>query len=221
MKKLVKIMTSLHLSTKRNYINRMFNNKVVSMKKARRFEYDYWDGKRNFGYGGYKYIEGWWTPAARKIIKKYKLTKESKILDVGCGKGFLLYEISKLVPGIEISGFDISRHGLKTAKQEIRKKLFYHDAKKKFPFKNKKFDFVFSMNTLHNFRLPELIFSLKEINRISKKSYILVEGYRNEKELFNLQCWALTAESFFTDKEWKYTFKLAGYKGDFEFIYFK
>ena len=79
---------------------------------------------------------------------------------------------------------------------------------------------MFSFNTLHNFRLPYLINSLREIQRVAKNSFLLVEGYRNEKELFNLQCWALTAESFFTDKEWKYLFKLANFKGDYEFIYF-
>tara|TARA_B100001093_G_scaffold509064_1_gene572393 strand:+ start:941 stop:1603 length:663 start_codon:yes stop_codon:yes gene_type:complete len=220
MKKEIKIFTKLHKSTKRDYLGRMFNNKVESMKRAKKFEYDYWDGHRNHGYGGYKYIPGKWTPAAKALIKKYKLNKKSKVLDVGCGKGFLLYEIKKLIPEINVSGFDISRHGIKNAKEEIRNKLYYHDARKKFPIKRNHYDLVFSFNTLHNFRLPDLIYSIKEIERVSKNAFILVEGYRNELELFNLQCWALTAESFFTNEEWKYLFKLAGYKGDFEFIYF-
>ena len=221
MKKLVKIVTKVHLSTKRNYKERIFNNKILSMQKARKFEYDYWDGDRNHGYGGYKYIPGKWTEVAKKLIKLYKLNEKSKVLDVGCGKGFLLYEIKKLIPKIEVSGFDISKYGIKNSKKEIKKYLYHHDARKKFPIKDKKFDLVFSINTLHNFRLPSLIFSLKEIERVSKKSFLLVEGYRNEKELFNLQCWALTAESFFTDKEWRYIFKQANYKGDYEFIYFQ
>ena len=100
MKKLVKIVTKVHLSTKRNYKERMFNNKILSMQKARKFEYDYWDGDRNHGYGGYKYIPGKWTEVAKKLIKLYKLNEKSKVLDVGCGKGFLLYEIKKLIPKI-------------------------------------------------------------------------------------------------------------------------
>lgn len=221
MKKQLNIFTKMHRSTNRDYLGRMFNNKVKSMIKAKKFEFDYWDGHRNHGYGGYKYIPGKWTPVAKKLIKQYKLNARSKILDVGCGKGFLLYEIKKLIPKIKISGFDISRHGIKNSKKEIKKYLYYHDARKKFPIKSKYFDLVFSFNTLHNFRLPSLIFSLKEIERVSKNSFLLVEGYRNEKELFNLQCWALTAESFFTDKEWRYIFKQANYKGDYEFIYFQ
>lgn len=221
MKKKLKIFTSLHESTQRNYVERMFNEKVLSMQKARKFEYDYWDGSRNCGYGGYKYIPGKWTRVAKKLIKTYKLNGQSKVLEVGCGKGFLLYEIKKLIPKIEISGFDISKYAIKNSKNEIKKYLYNHDARKKFKIKSKYYDLVFSLNTLHNFRLPSLILSLQEIERVSKNSYLLVEGYRNETELFNLQCWALTAESFFTDIEWKYIFKLAKYRGDYEFIYFK
>ena len=221
MKKKIKIFTHLHQSTKRDYIDRMMSEKILSMKKAKKFEYDYWDGKRNYGYGGYKFIPGKWTPIAKKIIKQFNLNNNSKILDVGCGKGFLLYEIKKMLPNIQIFGFDVSKHGIKNSKKEIKKNLFIHDARKKFPFQNKFFDFVFSFNTLHNFRLKQLIFSLSEIERVAKKSFIVVEGYRSEKELFNLQCWALTAESFFTDEEWIHVFKLAGYKGFYEFIYFQ
>ena len=42
----------------------------------------------------------------------------------------------------------------------------------------------------------------------------------NEKELFNLQCWALTCQSFFSKDEWIWIFDEFGYKGDYEFIYF-
>jgi hypothetical protein len=49
----------------------------------------------------------------------------------------------------------------------------------------------------------------------------MVESYRNEKELFNLQCWALTAQSFLDEKEWQWLYKEYGYKGDYEFIYFQ
>ncbi len=132
MGKLVNFVTRLHKSTKRNYLERMINQKVYCMKKARKFERDYWDGKRKFGYGGYKYIPGRWTPVAKKMIKRYKLNNNSKVLDVGCGKGFILYEIKKILPGIKIYGFDVSKHGIKNSKNEIKGKLFIHNAKKNF-----------------------------------------------------------------------------------------
>lgn len=221
MKKKIFLVTKLHKSTKRNYLERMINQKTNSMKKARKYEFDYWDGDRKFGYGGYKYIPGRWTSVARSLIKRYNLTNNSKILDVGCGKGFILFEIKKILPDLKVYGFDISKHALKNAKEEIKQYLFLHNAKKKFPFKNKYFDLVISLACLHNLKIFELETSLKEIQRVGKKSYIMVEGYRNEKELFNLQCWALTAETFFDDDEWIWLFQKCGYRGDFEFIYFE
>ena len=80
------------------------------MIESKKYAFNYWDGKRKYGYGGYKYIAGRWKKVAKNLIKKYKLNNNSKILDVGCGKGFLLYEIKKLLPSIEVKGFDISKY---------------------------------------------------------------------------------------------------------------
>ena len=219
--KLKKIISTLHTSTKRNYVQRMNDQKIKCMKIAKKYEKDYWDGSRRYGYGGYKYMPGRWSSVAKKIIKTYNLKSGSSILDVGCGKGFLLYEIKLLIPEINIYGFDISKHALRNAKYEIKKNLFLHKAQNRFPFKNKKFDLVFSLMTLHNLKIFDLKKALKEIDRVGKKSYIAVESFRNEGELFNLQCWALTCESFFSPDEWKWIFKNYGYSGDYEFIYFE
>ena len=221
MGKLVNFVGRLHKSTKRNYLERMVNQKVYCMKKARKFEYDYWDGKRKFGYGGYRYIPGRWTSVAKNMIKKYKLSNKSRVLDVGCGKGYILFEMKKILPNLKVYGFDVSKHGVKNSKPEVKKNLFIRDARKKFPFKNNHFDLVISLACLHNLKVHELEKSIKEIQRVGKKSYIMVEGYRNEEELFNLQCWALTAETFFDPQEWKWLFKKCKYTGDFEYIYFQ
>ena len=92
----LKIITKIHNSTKRNYLERMVNSKVKCMLEAKKYEKNYWDGPRKFGYGGYSYIPGRLTPVAKKLIKKFKLNNKSKILDFGCGKGYLLYEIKTL-----------------------------------------------------------------------------------------------------------------------------
>ena len=220
MGKLKKIITSLHTATKRNYISRMNDEKVKCMKRANKFDYNYWDGNRRYGYGGYRYIPGRWSLVAKKFIKDYKLKSNSKILDVGCGKGFLLKEIKNILPGIKIKGFDISKYALKKSHPDIKNFLFYHDARKKFPFRKRYFDLVISINTLHNLNLYDLSSALKECQRVSKNKYIAVESYRDEQELFNLQCWALTCKSFFSPEEWKWIFKKNNYNGDFEFIYF-
>jgi ubiquinone/menaquinone biosynthesis C-methylase UbiE len=188
---------------------------------AKKYEKDYWDGDRKYGYGGYKYIPGRLTSIAKKIIKKFRLNNSSKILDVGCGKGFLLYEIKKILPGATVVGLDISKHGIKNCHPSLKNNLKIFDAKKKLPFKNGQFDLALSFGLYHNFSIFELEKSLKEFSRVSKKNYLMVESYKNDTELFNLQCWALTCESFLKPDEWVWLFKKFRYKGYYEFIYFK
>ena len=115
---LQKIVTSLHQQTQRNYLQRMLDDKVHSMEIAKQYEYDYWDGDRKFGYGGYRYIPGRWKPVAEQLIEIYNLDEKSSILDIGCGKGFLLYEIKLLLPNIKVMGIDVSEHGLKNSKKK-------------------------------------------------------------------------------------------------------
>ncbi|MBM3149465.1 MAG: class I SAM-dependent methyltransferase, partial [Chloroflexi bacterium] len=196
----------------------MINNKINCMKIAKKYDFDFWDGERKYGYGGYKY-DGRYEIVAKKLIQEYNLKKNAKILDVGCGKGFLLYEFKKLLPGSEVRGFDISKYAIENSKEEIRSGLFVYDAKDSYPFKDKEFDLVFSITTLHNLKIFNLKNALNEIERVGKNRYIVVESYRNEQELFNLECWALTCQSFFSKDEWEWLFNEFKYTGDYEFIY--
>lgn len=221
MGKLVNYVTPLHQSTSRAYIDRMVDDKVHCMLKAKEYESDYWDGDRRYGYGGYRYMEGRWTPVADSLIQNYNLTNDSRILDVGCGKAYLLYEFKKLLPELEICGFDISKHGLSDAKPEIQDSLFQYKAQDRYPWGDDYFDLVISLGCLHNLRIFELETAVKEIERVGKQKYIMLESYRNEQELFNLQCWALTAEAFFDTAEWIWLYNHFGYSGDYEFIYFE
>lgn len=216
-----KIVSYLHNLTKRNYLNRMIDEKVECMEIAKKYSADYWDGNRRYGYGGYKYIPGRWKKVAKKLIKDYKLKKGSKILDIGCGKSFLLYEMLLIEPELNIYGIDISNHALKNSIKKRNLNLTKKDARKKLPYPNKHFDLVISLATLHNFKLFDLVRAINEIERVGKKKFIMVESYRTNLEQFNLQCWALTCETFFSKKEWIYLFNQLKYKGDYEFIYFK
>lgn len=220
MGKLLYVFNKLHKKTARKYIDRMVDEKVHCMEKAKEYEFDYWDGDRRYGYGGYKY-DSRWEGIAQDLIKEYQLTNDSKVLDVGCGKAFLLYELKKLLPDIEVKGFDISKHGLKEAKEEVRDCLFTHKAQDVYPFSDNNFDLVISLGALHNLKIFELKKALSEIERVGRDKFIMVEGYRNDTELFNLQCWALTCESFFGPDEWIWLYDQYGYTGDYEFIYFE
>ena len=221
MGKLINFVTPLHKATQRAYLDRMNDDKVNCMLKAKKYEYDYWDGNRRYGYGGYKYIPGRWKPVAKSLIDNYSLNNESSVLDIGCGKAFLLYELKLMLPGLKISGFDISQHGLSESKDEILKNLFIHKAQDSYPFKDNEFDLVISLGCFHNLRIFELETALKETERVGKQGYVMLESFRNEKELFNLQCWALTCESFFDKEEWIWIYNHFGYTGDYEFIYFE
>jgi len=220
MGRLLNIITPLHQMTQRNYLDRMLDNKVYCMLKAKKYEFDYWDGDRRYGYGGYQYIDDRWKKVAKSLIDIYHLGPDAKILDVGCGKAFLLYELKMLLPDAELTGFDISNHGIGDAKEEVRSSLFKYRAQDQYPWGDNYFDLVISLGCLHNLRIFELENALKEIERVGINKFIMLESYRNEHELFNLQCWALTCESFFDTAEWIWLYKHFGYSGDYEFIYF-
>ena len=220
MGRLMNIVTPLHRATKRDYLARMVDDKVHCMIKAKEYEFDYWDGDRRYGYGGYKYT-GRWKPVAEQLVETYGLKPGAKILDVGCGKAHLLYELHKLLPGAEVRGIDISRHGLADAPEEIRRNLLRYQAQDVYPWGDKYFDLVISLATLHNLRIFDLQRALHEVERVGKQKYLMVESYRNEQELFNLECWALTAQAFFDTAEWIWIFGQFGYMGDYEFIYFE
>ena len=215
------LVTSLHTSTKRDYLARMIDNKVEAMVIAKKYGPDYWDGDRRYGYGGYKYIPGRWKSVAQNLITRYQLKSGSKLLDVGCGKGYLLYEMQLLEPGLEIYGVDISEYGLRHMHPDLKGNFRLAKAQEPLPFKDKEFDLVISLGTFHNLHIYELEVAVSEVQRVGRAGYIMVESFRNENEMFNLECWALTAESIMDTDEWKWAYKKFGYTGDYEFIYFE
>jgi ubiquinone/menaquinone biosynthesis C-methylase UbiE len=216
-------MKSIHSNTSRDYLARVNDldfPKWKAAELAKKFDFDYWDGDRRINYGGYTYKPGYWTPVAERMIKIYQLNNDSKILDIGCGKGYLLLEIRKLLPEIKYYGIDISKYAIENSHIEVSKNLVVGNAIK-LPWDNKTFDLAFSINTFHNLYSFELEQAFIEISRVSKQQYICVESYRNELEKMNLLYWQVTCESFFTPKEWQWWFNKTGFIGDYEFIYFE
>lgn len=221
---LVELVTPLHKKTPRDYLARMVDDKVACMEKAREYGSDYWDGDRRYGYGGYRYLPGYWKPVAEQLIARYGLTNESRILDVGCGKAHLLHEIQLILPGVTAVGFDPSAHGIADAPQAIRTSLSIGRAESPLSYSRfapKVFDLVLAMGSLHNLKNWERDSALKEIERVGKQKYLWVESYRNALEQFNLECWALTCWAFQTPEEWVYELTRNGYTGDYEFVYFE
>ena len=220
----IDFMSPLHKATKRDYLARVNEPnfpKARSAELAKKWGFDYWDGDRRINYGGYSYIEGRWEKVAALMIKNYNLKAGDKILDIGCGKGFLLFDFLKIEPELEIYGLDISDYAIENSKPEIKSCLSLGNASS-LPYEDSFFDFVLSINTLHNLYNFELEKALKEMNRVSKgKKYICVESYRSELEKANLLYWQVTCEAFCTPEEWAWWFNKCDYDGDHSFIYFE
>ncbi len=220
----IDFMSVLHKSTQRDYLARVNDPdypKAKAAELAKQFDVDYWDGDRRICYGGYRYLEGRWEKVARAMVDHYDLPSNPKILDIGCGKGFLLYDFLKVIPDAEIYGIDISSYAIANSKEEIRDRLQVGNATD-LPWPDKYFDLVISITTLHNLHAYDLDLALREMERVGKSNkYLCVESYRNETEKANLLYWQVTCEAFNTPEEWDWWFKQTGYSGDHSFIYFE
>ncbi len=220
----IDFLSVIHKSTKRDYLARVNDPEFPKAKAAslaKQWGFDYWDGDRKICYGGYRYMEGRWEKVARAMVDHYGIKTGDKILDVGCGKGFLLYDFTKVVHGIEIAGIDISEYAINNAKEEVKDRLVIGNATS-LPYPDNYFDLVYSITTLHNLHCYDLDPALREMQRVGKNHiYLCVESYRNEEEKANLLYWQVTCEAFNTPEEWEWWFKQTGYLGDHSFIYFE
>ena len=216
-------MSTLHKSTKRNYLARVNDKDFPKAKAAllaKKWGFDYWDGDRKINYGGYKYIKDRWKGVIENIIKFYKLPENAKILDIGCGKGFFLYDFLTICPLSQIFGIDISEYAIQNSKPEVKENLIIGNANH-LPWEDNFFDLVVSFNTFHNLYNFDLEIALKEMERVGKEKYLCVESYRSEEEKANLLYWQVTCEAFNTPDEWKWWFNKTGYNGEYSFIYFE
>ena len=217
----VDFITKLHQSSKRDYIARVVNDdKAECAAVAKKFGHEYWDGDRRYGYGGYKY-NGRWRTVAEDMAQHYHLQPGQRVLDVGCGKAFLLYELTQAVPGLEVAGIDFSGYAIENAKEEV-KPFLRQGLAQELPYPDHSFDLVYSITTLHNLPVFDLKKAVQHVNRVSKgNSHIVVESYRNEREKMNLLYWQLTCEAFFSVEEWEWLYREWGYRGDYSFIFFE
>tara|TARA_B100000965_G_scaffold227381_1_gene190324 strand:+ start:1351 stop:2007 length:657 start_codon:yes stop_codon:yes gene_type:complete len=184
-------------------------------KVARLFGRDFFDGDRKFGYGGFNYHPKFWTQVVKDFRDYWQLDEKSSILDVGCGKGFMIYDFLKLIPELTIEGIDISEYAIKNSKSEVSNYLKIGDAMN-LPYEDKSFDYIISINTIHNLELDDCKIALKEINRVSKKgAFITVDAYNNEEEKKRMYSWNLTAKTILSTGQWKSLFDECDYKGDY------
>ena len=163
----VDFLGALHNRTRRDYVARVVQyDKATCGEIAKKYGQEYWDGERQYGYGGYKY-DGRWLPIAEAMVRRYGLKPGDRILDVGCGKGFLLHEFTRAAPGVEVVGLDISDYAIANAKEEVKPYLRVGNAIS-LPFPDSSFDFVVSLGALHNLPIMHLYDAVREIERVGK-----------------------------------------------------
>lgn len=115
--------------------------------------------------------EGGNLPSREFLLKLIdELPKNSKVLDVGCGKGEYLKEIHKIRPDLKVYGVDIGEVDDYLPKYVFFKKVSGDDL----PFESETFDFVFCMHVLEHVLNPHDF--MMEINRVLKNgSHVYIE----------------------------------------------
>jgi ubiquinone/menaquinone biosynthesis C-methylase UbiE len=201
--------------SKRNIDARVSNVTDEDRAIARRFGKDYFDGDRLHGYGGYRYNPRFWQDTVRLFRDHYKLKNGDSILDVGAAKGFMLHDFKELMPGLNVSGIDISEYAYENALDDMKPYLRVGNAKS-LPYPDRSFDLVTAINTVHNLDLDECKQAIREIQRVSRgKAFIMVDAWRNEEERVRLQNWVVTCKTAMHTRDWEKLFAEVGYTGDY------
>ena len=197
----------------RDTIDILIEHKLLEI--ARQFGKEYFDGDRLFGYGGYYYNPKFWTKTVKRFSDYYKLKEDASVLDVGCAKGFMMYDFKKLMPKIRMEGLDISQYAYENAMEDIKPFIKVGNAKK-LPYPDNTFDLVISINTIDHLPLNECKQAIREIQRVTKKdAFISVNAWRAEKEKEKLLKWNVTALTNMNVNDWKKLFLQTGYAGDY------
>lgn len=198
--------------TKRNISKRMDAKDPEVIKVSKQYGEMYFDGPRDYGYGGYKY-DGRWVPVAKDIMQHFNLKPGDKVLDIGCAKGILVKDL--LNEGLDAYGIDISKYALMNCEPETVGRLHLGSADD-IPFPDDSFDCVLSLNTIHNFTRDRAIVAMQEIQRLSAgKAFVQVDSYHTEQQKEIFESWVLTAEFYDYPEGWIKMFDEAGYTGDY------
>ena len=186
---------------------------------ARKFDVEYFDGDRLTGYGGYNYSPRFWTDTVAHIKDFYHLDDNSKILDIGCAKGFMMHDLSLLIPGAEIKGVDVSNYAKENAIESMQDNIVVANANN-LPFTDDYFDLVIAINTLHNLPLIDCKQAFREINRVTKNnSFVMNDAWRDSKGKQSMLKWNLTALTYMSCDDWEELFKEVDYKGDYYWFF--
>jgi ubiquinone/menaquinone biosynthesis C-methylase UbiE len=201
--------------TKRNVEDRGAAKTPEDRAIARQFGRDFFDGDRRHGYGGFNYMPRFWQPVVPDLIRHFALKPGDSLLDVGCGKGFMLHDLNAALPGLRLAGIDISAYAIEHTIEDMRAQVQVADAAS-LPFADKSFDVVIAINTIHNLPRDLCGQALREIQRVAKRgAFVTVDAWRNDAEQARMEAWNLTAQTMMSVEDWKAFFAANFYTGDY------
>lgn len=182
---------------------------------ARKFDVEYFDGDRLTGYGGYNYHPKFWGDTVRRMRDYYNLADDARILDVGCAKGFMMYDFKQLMPEADIRGIDVSKYAYDHAHPAMKPYIQIANANN-LPFDDNSFDLVICINAIHNLPLIDCKQAFREIERVSRgNSFVMNDAWRNDRERTSMLGWNLTALTYMHVDDWRELFREVGYTGDY------
>ncbi|MCF7866035.1 class I SAM-dependent methyltransferase [Candidatus Woesearchaeota archaeon] len=182
---------------------------------ARKFEKDFFDGDRKYGYGGFTYNSRFWSEVVKDFINYYDLQPGNKIFDIGSAKGFMLYDLNQAMPELILKGIDISNYAVAHTIKGVREFNFVGDVRDLSMYKDDEFDLVICINTVHNLPIDECKRAISEIQRIGKHAFITMDAWNTDEEKEAMMAWNLTAKTMMSVLDWKKLFDEVGYKGDY------
>lgn len=192
---------------------RTIKNRIIASER----NYDFFDGERDNGYGGFKY-DGRWEKVAKKIYNEYKLEKNSSFLQLNSEKGFLIFDFKKNYPDIKCVGLETSDYAIDNSIIEIKKNILKVENYTKLNFKEDSFDFILAIGVVYALTITDLIKCIKEIQRVGKgKSFINLGSYENNEEYELFKKWSLLGSTFLKKKEWIEILNYCDYTGDYYF----
>lgn len=99
----------------------------------------------------------------KKVVDN--LGNNGKLLDMGCGSGYLLQFIEKERPELDLYGVDLSAEGIKTASNRTKANLNAGNTNK-LPYKDSEFDYLVSTEVLEH--ISDIKETIKETHRVLK-----------------------------------------------------
>ena len=192
---------------------RTINHRIVATLRDK----DFFDGNRNYGYGGFKY-DGRWKKIAKKIANEYNLDNKSSFLQLGCEKGFLLHDLKNILPNLKIRGLETSDYAVNNSMEDVRKYISKTKNYINLEYEENKFDFILALGVVYTLNLSDAIQCLKEIQRISKgKSFVILASYETIQDYWLFRQWTVLGSTILLKNDWIEVLNHVNYTGDYYF----